>query len=665
MGFIQKFARFRRHRSLRTGIRLFADIPPPSPRQMSPERNRGVAPGPSSGKFRFSALVRFHTLAVMGTIRPSRASVSEGGFGKMSATTMHGVDHAQAEPAPKTVRRRAGRLHPAVLAVFIASTMGACGVEPWQERPSGRDAASAQREGGDAPPAPAPMPAQTFPIEPVDAERKARKARAASALPSRQARRAKQAEPTPDTPALEDPELTPPEAAETPAVETAPATAWVDPLATEEVATPNLAPSLPPGAEAGANPVAWLVVASCGVLGAFILWRRRRERQRRRRREAWTPIRWGGPKLIRPHWDYDPGQFDSDAFLQRWDSIGLSISGDWRLLLAIAGRIAPSAAQFAGWRRAVARPRPLLSFRPDWHYLPFAGDAAETLARWCRLGLSIHGDALQASMVGGQLEWVFEVDAGRVEAPVEAFAQLPAPAPGQPAEIVFDVSPSDLAAVPVEDQAVQHDDAQDLPAEISSPMPVADEPPASGVMDAEPESRQPIVEAVAPVACDITAAPQEEQSGTSWLSRLGSLLKAWESQPAPELEAELWGASRRLSAHAAALPPAARAPWLDAVEALAERMVRSVPAASRGAWQAHWVDLRLDRLGAMNGAWRLLELRALDDACAGDGAPEVIEARIRLLHLWADALLGPAAKAKRAEAAALAASLRPAQAASA
>ncbi|MBT2118860.1 hypothetical protein KK141_11455 [Dyella sp. LX-66] len=583
----------------------------------------------------------------------------------MSATAMHGVDHAQAEPAPKAVRRRAGCLHPVVLAVFIASTMSACGVEPWQERPSGRDAASVQREGGDAPPSPAPMPAQTFPIEPVDAERKARKARAAAAVSSRQARRAKQTTPTPDEPALEDPELTPPETAETPVAEAAPATAWVDPLAAEEVATPDLAPPLPPGAEAGANPVAWLVVASCSVLGVFILWRRRRERQRRRRREAWTPIRWGGPKLIRPHWDYDPGQFDSDAFLRRWDSIGLSISGEWRLLLAIAGRIAPHASQFAGWRRAVARPRPLLSFRPDWHYLPFAGDAAETLARWCRLGLSIHGDALQASMVGGQLEWVFEMDAGRIETPVEPFAQLPAAAPEEPAEVVVDALPRDLVAVPSEDRAWQQGDAQDMPAEISSPMRVTDEPLASGVMDAEPESSQPIVEAVAPVACEITAAPQEEQSGTSWLSRLGSLLKAWESQPAPELEAELWGASRRLSAHAAALPPAARAPWLDAVEALAERMVRSVPAASRGAWQAHWVDLRLERLGAMNGAWRLLELRALDDACAGDGAPEVIEARIRLLQLWADALLGPAAKAKRVEAAALAASLRPAHAASA
>ena len=132
--------------------------------------------------------------------------------------------------------------------------------------------------------------------------------------------------------------------------------------------------------------------------------------------------------------------------------------------------------------------------------------------------------------------------------------------------------------------------------------------------------------------------------------------------PALDTELALWDVSRRLSAHAAALPQAARTPWLDAAEALALRVASHAPEASRGTWQACWIELRLACLAGMSGASRLLELRALHAAVAGFDAPETLEARIHLLHVWAAALLGPAAKAKLAEASALAASPHLAQA---
>jgi hypothetical protein len=219
--------------------------------------------------------------------------------------------------------------------------------------------------------------------------------------------------------------------------------------------------------------------------------------------------------------------------------------------------------------------------------------------------------------------------------------------------------------VPAEEPLAWRDDAHELPAQTPAAVAVIDERVASEPAEVVEASASSTAEAATPVVSDIAAMPPEATGDTAWISRIGPLLQAWDNDRAPETEVALWDMSRRLSAHAEALPPVARTPWLDAAEALAERMARSAPQLSRGAWQAHWVDLRLARLGAMNGAWRLLELRALHDACAQDGASEVIEARIRLLNVWADALLGPAAKAKRAEATALAASLRPAQAASA
>lgn len=607
----------------------------------------------------------------------------------MSSAAMHGADHALTGLPLEAARRRAGRVRPVVLAVFVASTMTACGMGLWQEPSSGHGAATAPSDDGDTPPRPDPIPAGTFPIEPVDAERKARKIRASAAVSARKAQRAKSAAAPAEDPALAEPQIEPPQGSETPLEEAAPAAEWIDPLATEEVATPDLAPSLPPGGEAGANPVAWIVVASCSLLGAFILWRRRRARQRRRRREAWTPIRWGGPKLIRPHWDYDPGRFDSDEFLQRWDSIGLSISGDWNLMLAIAGRLPSEASPFASWRRAVSRSRPLFTIRPEWRYLPFAGDAPEHLGRWCRLGLSIHGDPLLAAVAHGQFEWAFDVGVARAGLPVVSTASSEAPMLEEPLhEVEPDLSselevsiceepveaepieaiasPCELVVAPAEGPVAARDDANELPAQLSAPVAVIDAPVAPEPVEIAVEaSASSTAEASTSAAPDIAATPPEETGGTAWISRIAPLLQAWDNGRAPETEMALWDMSRRLSAHAEALPPVARTPWLDAVEALAERMARSAPALSRAAWQAHWVDLRLARLGAMNGAWRLLELRALHDACAHDEAPEVIEARIRLLNVWAGALLGPAAKAKRAEAMALAASLRPAQAASA
>lgn len=600
----------------------------------------------------------------------------------MPSAAMHGVDHAQAGLPLEAASRRAGRLRPMVLAVFVASTMTACGMEPWQGATSGHGSTPARTDAGDAPPRPDPIPAEIFPIEPVDAERKARKARASAAASARKAQRAKSAKPPPEDPALEEPDIEPLPAGETPVAEAAPAAEWIDPLATEEVATPDLAPSAPPGAEAGVDPVTLAVVASCSLLGAFILWRRRRARQRRLRREAWAPIRWGGPKLIRPHWDYDPGRFDSDEFLQRWDSIGLRISGEWNLLLAIAGRLAPEASPFASWRRAQSRSRPLFTIRPQWRYLPFAGDAPEHLGRWCRLGLSIHGDPLLASVARGRFDWVFDVGAARAELPAESAALLAAPGfeeplheaePDHPFEahapiceeqtehtpIEAIASPCEPELVPAEEPAARHDGADELPVHPSAPVAVIDQRVAPEPADVVEENAAPTADAATPVVSDTAATPPEETGGTTWISRIGPLLQAWDNGRAAETEVALWDMSRRLSAHAEALPPVARTPWLDAVEALAERMARSAPELSRGAWRAYWVDLRLARLGAMNGAWRLLELRELHEVCAQDGASEVIEARIRLLNVWAGALLGPAAKAKRAEAMALAASLRP------
>jgi len=173
----------------------------------------------------------------------------------------------------------------------------------------------------------------------------------------------------------------------------------------------------------------------------------------------------------------------------------------------------------------------------------------------------------------------------------------------------------------------------------------------------------PLPEPLPPAAAIASIAHVEEVvDDKAWLTRAAALLRTWETSHAPEAEQALWELSRRLSTHASALPQAARTPWLDTVEALAERMATRAPDASRSAWRAHWIDLRLERLKGMNGAWRLLELRALHGACAQDAAPEVIEARIRLLHVWAEALIGAAAKAKLAEASALSAGLRGAQA---
>ena len=510
--------------------------------------------------------------------------------------------------------------------------MTACGIGAWEERPAERELVSAHPEGNGGR-APGPMPAQIFPIEPVDVERKARKVRSAAvSAPSRRAQRNEKGAPPP----ADEPELVPPETGEIPLESAAPAAEWIDPLAAEEVATPDLVPTAPSLAETGANAVTWLVVVSCSVVGAFMLWQRRRERRRRRRREAWTPIRCGGPRLIRPDWAYDPDRYDSDAFLQRWDSIALSISGEWSLLLAIAGQATPGVFPFSTWRRPVPRVPPPPLIRPIWRFVPLT--TAPQLAKWCRIGLGIQVDPQQAAMVGGQLEWLF--DMSDVSAEAAATPVVPDPIDE---ELTGRFHPVEFLP---EQQPASNGGDEDIIAE-----PGGEKQAISMAAPVMPESHTPVAQS-----------PAEEAGEMAWLTRIAPLLQAWEASGAPETEQALWEMSRRLSAHAEALPQAARTPWLDAVEALAERVAVHAPEASRGAWMAHWVDLRLARLGAMNGAWRLLELRALHEACAAHTAPEVVAARVRLLHAWAGALLGPAAKAKQAEAVALAASLASVQA---
>ncbi|MGO4703574.1 hypothetical protein [Dyella sp. 2RAB6] len=629
----------------------------------------------------------------MGTICPTNTDVSKGELNDTPFVSMSELDSAPACTGRAGLTPASGRLRPVVLAIFVASTMTACAMGFWQEPTPVYDSELVRSgESDERSPEPEPMPAQTFPVEPVDNERKARKSR--SAATSRQAQRNKGAKPPRDEAEAVPPEeldAAPPEIIETPSAESTPAVEWTEPLAIEEVPTPDLAPP-PLSAEAGGSPVTWLVVVSCSMLGGFLLWRRRRERRRRMRREAWTPIRWGGPKLIRPHWDYDPGHYDSDDFLRRWDSIALSISGEWGLLMAIAGHAVPNAYLFSGWRQPAPRAQRSLLVRPHWRYAPLSGDAAEHLARWCRLGLSLHGDPREASMSGSQVEWRF----------APSMAAVPTPESGAPDPVQEEVLQLARFVEPVlEEEVVGH--VVDVPFELHSPMsgeadgiassevaasPIdivvpAQEPIASidRERDVQPEPRifepaieepmEPVVaevlpelpsraaEASAPAAP--AATPPEDRSGMAWLAGIGPLLHAWEADAAAETEPALWDASRRLAAHAEALPQAARTPWLDAAEALAERVARSAPEASRGAWQAHWIELRLARLAGMSGAWRLLELRALHDAGARFTAPETLDARIHVLHVWAAALLGPAAKAKHAEAAALAASLRPAQ----
>lgn len=537
----------------------------------------------------------------MGTIRPTNTVVPAGVSRRTRPAQERDIDV-----------RATGCARPALLAVLVASTMTACGMGLWNERRAERHAATGLVDGAKPAPVPTP-PARTFGIEPADIERQARQGRTATTdHPSRWAPRNKNAA----RPPMDEPQLSFPETEH--AMPPSPrADEWTDSSINEEL---SLLESAPPAglatADVGGIPTALLLLVGCGVLGGFLLFRRRGPR--RQRREPWTEISWSSPRLIRPYWDYDPGRYDSDDFLQRWDSIGLNIAGEWDLLMAIAGHALPNAFAWSPRPLPMSREMTAVAADPDWIYVSLPGDSPEQQARWDLIDLSIHGDSRLLAAIAGRPEF----DAGdmAVDAPMEQVAVIPVP---------------------------------ELPAQVESRSPVIAAMAAMTPMEAVDPDVTPTKAEVDPPASE-----QGTADDMNWLSRAGALFRAWESSGATEHEQALWELSRRLQAHAHALPAPARTPWQDTGEALAERMAAQAPASARDAWRARWIDLRLDRLSAMSGAWRLLELRALHDRCALDTSPQVLEAKLRLLQLWAAALLGPAARAKRAEAAVLAASLR-------
>lgn len=550
------------------------------------------------------------------------------------------------------------RSRPVLLALLVGSTTTACGIGLWHDTLPGKAGTSIQPGESDGARAgllargvaPAYPPARTFAIESAEV---GRKSHAAASAPRRGSRQ-QDAWNTPGEPGVLFPEPNEKLADVLP-----PAVKWTDPLTTRGVA-----PSLerPVAVDAGGIPVAWLVVAGCGVLGVFLLWRRRRARRRRQQRETWIPIRWGGPRLVRPHWEYVPERYDSDEFIRRWDSIPLSISGEWGLLLAIAGHAIPRVVLLPDSWRSGAHEASAMGARPAYAWMPdkpadVPRDApcAETAARETVdafeqkfpsepvLPIPDASDAPEAPEVFEEPEVSEEIAAATqavADPPIEVFTPSPA---RMALERLQENEPPAIPQPAIEEQA---------------PAPEAGTPfePDASTPTTMPRDLPP----VAITTANDTQAPTDDKA---WLANAGALLRSWENTRTPEAEQALWELSRRLSAHARILPPPARAPWLDTVEALAERMAVDAPALSRSDWRAHWVDLRLDRLGAMNGAWRLLELRALHDACVHDEAPAVLQARVRVLQAWARALIGPAAKAKYAEASVLAARLQQAHAA--
>ena len=195
--------------------------------------------------------------------------------------------------SPAALHRHAGR-RLVWLAILAGSTMSACGRDIWLDRQSDKGAVSVSASRDSSEPvrdSAVTMPGRSFAAESAGVEGKAKTRSAVITTPTRQISRDwKSPIPTSE----QDP------ATSESGGQRASVVQQSDEPSDLRLAEPGIPPKLTPApirpaVDAGEDMAAWLLMAGCILLGAFLFWQRRRKRGKRRRREAWTPILWAAP----------------------------------------------------------------------------------------------------------------------------------------------------------------------------------------------------------------------------------------------------------------------------------------------------------------------------------------------------------------------------------
>ena len=369
----------------------------------------------------------------------------------------------------------------------------------------------------------------------------------------------------------------------------------------------------------------------CGaaVAAMWLIVRRRRGRRRLPVRDLWIALPWDTAKTLKPHWDYDPEPFDSDAFLRRWETIELCIHGDMDLLDAIAGQRMPDVFVCAGWNAPSAPHRSETEAIP-WWCKSIQEDHAQALLQWRRLDLRIDGDAHLLAAIAGRMGPHGAMD-GQARC-VEAVAPEALSSPEAP--VRFAEMAEDRAAPQIGAPGIAA--GSEMPAAIGSGKPsFADESPVQ----------------------DQPALPYQDISDADLIARSNAWIGEMSRRGLSD-SAGAWLLAQSLMARAGQRAEHEAATLQEAAAKFAGWTANLAPMELRPSWRARWLDIQVARLCTLKGASRLLGFRSLDADCAADVSPEVMDARVRLLLRWSEGLIGTAARTKRAEADALAVRLR-------
>ena len=349
----------------------------------------------------------------------------------------------------------------------------------------------------------------------------------------------------------------------------------------------------------------------CGAVFA-VMWltvRRRRGRRRPPVRDQSVVVPWHAAKALKPHWDYDPQPFDSDAFLSRWETIELCIHGDMELMDAIAGQRMPGTVACAGWSAVSAPHAPARQCEAEvleWWCEPIEEDRPYALLQWHRPDLRIDGDAHLLAALAGRMALP-----GAMNGEARAASDIEAPGGASVSEPVTTVG-SDQRSKAVAGESLLQDQ---------------------------------------------TASPYQDISDTDLIARSNAWIGEMRRRGLSDADGA-WLLVQSLMARAGQRVAREAATLQEAAAKFAGWTANLAPRELRPSWRARWLDIQVARLRTLKGASRLLGFHSLDADCAADVSPEVMEARVRLLLRWSEGLIGTAARTKRAEADALAMRLR-------
>lgn len=263
-----------------------------------------------------------------------------------------------------------------------------------------------------------------------------------------------------------------------------------------------------------------------------------------------------------------------------------------------------------------------------WEYVPGTFDSDAFLSRWETIELCVHGDLDLLDAIAGRMAPHEAVDG---ETP--AVEQMP-----------LEAMPSPAVCVEIAEDGV-------TPAAEAAAVAAG-----SGAATAIGSEERPRI--MADESQDRAASLYQDFSDADLIARahawIGEMSRRGLSDPDAArllVQSLMARAGLRTAREAAALQ--------EAAATFAGWTANLAPMALRPAWRARWLDIQVSRLCMQKGASRLLGFRSLDADCAADGSSEVMHARVRLLLRWSEGLIGAAAKAKRAQADALAARLQP------